>query len=314
VAFILHKPTNLTLEAAYWEDVLEPGGRRLPFRETTLLSDLRRPLLPFLDYATHQHVGLSGRLGRYLQLHTQLQQEERRPTLLSTSDQPQDIYTITEAKAGLRYAYGEQLMQQFNQTMPMPGKYPVLWLQYTRGLNGVLDGNYGYNKYDLRLEATFQHRTFGETNTTFTAGLVSGNAPFVNLYNGYGSYSDNYEVYAGEGFETMAPYEFFSDRYTALFLQQDLGKRLLRTKYFKPDVVLVTNIGYGDLSKQLPDFIVQQVKTMDKGFFESGLMLNNVISSAFSGVGVGVFYRYGAYELPKRKDNLKFKLTATIAF
>ena len=53
---------------------------------------------------------------------------------------------------------------------------------------------------------------------------------------------------------------------------------------------------------------------MDKGFFESGLMLNNVISSAFSGVGVGVFYRYGAYELPKRKDNLKFKLTATIAF
>ncbi|MBJ6117801.1 carboxypeptidase-like regulatory domain-containing protein [Pontibacter sp. BT310] len=312
--FTLHKPSNLKLQAAYWEDVLEPGGRRLPFRETNLFSDLRQPLLPYLDYTTHQHVSLSGRLGRYLQLHTQLQQEERRPTLFAAFDQPQAIYTITEAKAGLRFAYGEQLMQLFNQTMATPGKYPVLWLQYTRGLDGVLNGNYSYNKYDLRLEGSLLHRTFGKSNFTLAAGLVTGDVPFVNLYNGYGSYSDEYEVYSGEGFETMAPYEFFSDKFTALFLQQDLGKRLLRTKFFKPDVVLVTNIGYGNLKQELPELILPQVKTMEKGFFESGLMLNNVISSAFSGIGVGVFYRYGAYELPKRKDNLKFKLTATIAF
>ncbi len=310
----LHKPSSLKLQAAYWEDVLEPGGRKLPFRQTTLLSDLRQPLLPLLDYATHKHLNLSGRVGRYLQLNTQLQHEERRPTLYLSDDQPQAIYSITEASVGLRFAYGEQLMQLFNQTTAMPGKYPVLWLQYTRGLDNVLDGNYSYNKYDLRLEAGFQHRTFGKTNATLAAGLVQGAVPFVNLYNGYGSYSDDYEVFAGEGFETMAPYEFFSDRYTALFVQQDLGKRLLRTKFFKPDVVLVTNIGYGDLRQTLPDFIVPQVQTMNKGFFESGLMLNNVISSALSGIGVGAFYRYGAYSLPKRKDNLMFKMTATFAF
>ncbi|MER2998691.1 DUF5686 and carboxypeptidase-like regulatory domain-containing protein [Pontibacter populi] len=310
----LHKPSNLKLQAAFWEDVLEPGGRRLPFRQTTLLSDLRQPLLPMLDYATHKHLNLSGRVGRYLQLNTQLQHEERRPTLYFTNDQPQATYSITEASAGLRFAYGEQLMQLFNQTTAMPGKYPVLWLQYTRGLDNVMDGDYSYNKYDLRLEAGFQHRTFGKTNATLAAGLVNGNVPFVNLYNGYGSYSDNYELYAGEGFETMAPYEFFSDRYTALFLQQDLGKRLLRTKFFKPDVVLVTNVGYGNVEQPLPYFIVPQVKTMSKGFFESGVMLNNIISSALSGIGVGAFYRYGAYSLPKRKDNLKFKMTATIAF
>jgi len=310
----LHKPSNLQLQAAFWEDVTEPGGRHLPFREKSLLADLRQPLLPLLDYTSHQHLRLTGRLGRCWQLYTQLQQEERRPTLFVLADEPQAVYTITEASAGLRFAYGEQLMQLFNQTTPMPSKYPVLWLQYTRGLDGVLSGNYSYNKYDVRVEASALHRTFGKTNVTLAAGLVQGNVPFVNLYNGYGSYSDNYELYAGEGFETMSPYEFFSDRYTALFLQQDLGKRLLRTKFFKPDVVLVTNIGYGNLKEPFPDFILPQVKTMQKGFFESGLMLNNVISSAFSGIGVGAFYRYGAYQLPKRKDNLKFKLTATLAF
>ncbi|MBC5775828.1 carboxypeptidase-like regulatory domain-containing protein [Pontibacter sp. KCTC 32443] len=310
----LHKSSNLQLQAAFWEDVTEPGGRRLPFREKSLVAELRQPLLPLLDYTTHQHLNLTGRLGRFLQLNTQLQQEERRPTLFTSEDQPQPVYTITEAAAGIRFAYGEQLMQLFNQTMATPGRYPVLWLQYTRGIDGLLDGNYSYNKYDLRVEASLLHRTFGKTSITLASGLVNGDVPFVSLYNGYGSYSDNYEVYAGEGFETMPPYEFFSDKYTALFLQQDLGKRLLRTKYFKPDVVLVTNIGYGNLEKPLSDFILPQVKTMNKGFFESGLMLNNIISSAFSGVGVGVFYRYGAYELPKRNDNLKFKLTATIAF
>ncbi|MEJ8758457.1 DUF5686 family protein [Pontibacter sp. H259] len=310
----LHKPSNLQLQAAFWDDVTEPGGRRLPFREKSLLADLRQPLLSFLNYTTHQHLSLSGRLGRYLQLHTQLQQEEHRPTLFATDEQPGIKYSITEAKAGLRFAYGEQLMQLFNQTMPTPGKYPVLWLQYTRGLDNVLDGNYGYNKYDLRLEASLLHRTFGKTNLTLAGGLVKGIVPFTNLYNGYGSYSDDYEVYAGEGFETMTPYEFFSSRYSALFMQQDLGKRLLNTKFFKPDLILVTNVGIGNLKEPLPDHIRPQVKTMNKGFFESGIMLNNIISSAFSGIGVGAFYRYGPYELPKRKDNLKFKLTASIAF
>src|SRR5690606_24937328 len=118
-------------------------------------------------------------------------------------------------------------------------------------------------------------------------------------------------VYAGEGFETMAPYEFFSDKYAAVFLTHDFGKRLLRTKLFKPDILLVTNIGVGTLDRELPDFMKTQTSAMHKGFYESGLMLNNVISSAFSGIGVGFFYRYGPYALPERSDNLKIKLTAT---
>jgi hypothetical protein len=128
------------------------------------------------------------------------------------------------------------------------------------------------------------------------------------------SFREALQVYAvvGRCIFGIANYKYF---YMILFLvQQDLGKRLLRTKFFKPDVVLVTNLGYGNLKQPLPDLIVPQVKTMNKGFFESGLMLNNVISSALSGIGVGAFYRYGAYSLPKRKDNLKFKMTATIAF
>ncbi|MCJ8166123.1 DUF5686 and carboxypeptidase regulatory-like domain-containing protein [Pontibacter sp. E15-1] len=315
---VLYKPATLQLKAVYFEDVLEPGGIRLPFRQQrSLLGNVRPAVLPALDYTTHYSAALSGRLLRYGQAQAMLRQEQRRPTFaFSSTEMPQPVCNLTEAVMSFRYAYGEKFMQQFNQLMLMPSEYPVLWLQYTRGLDGLLEGDYGYNKYDVRAEASFRHRTFGESRFILAGGLVKGTAPFVSLYNGYGSYNPDYYVYAGDGFETMAPYEFFSDRYAALFFSQNLGKRLLRTGFFKPDVVLLTNIGFGDLHQSLQEVLPQDAtfQTMQQGFFESGLLLNNIISTPFSGIGVGAIYRYGPYALNEVKDNLKIKLTLSLAF
>ncbi|WP_242926089.1 DUF5686 and carboxypeptidase-like regulatory domain-containing protein [Pontibacter vulgaris] len=315
VSVVLHKPSDLKLAAEHFEDVLEPGGRRLPFKLRSLLSDLRPAVLDNLDYTTHNSASLSGRVFRYMQVQTILRQEQRRPTLLTTTQESiaQPEFNITEAGIGLRYAYGEQLMQQFNQVMPVASTYPVLWLQYTRGIDGLLNGAYSYSKYDARLEASVSHRSFGETSLTLAGGLIEGAAPFVSLYNGYGSYSSTYTVYTSDGFETMRPYEFLSDRYAAIFFKQNFGKRLLKTGFFKPDLVAITNIGFGDLKQQQQELPVN-FANMRKGFYESGLMLNNVISSAFSGIGVGAFYRYGPYAFDKASDNLIFKLTLSLAF
>ncbi|MCX2741944.1 DUF5686 and carboxypeptidase-like regulatory domain-containing protein [Pontibacter anaerobius] len=313
---LLYQPLELQLKAVYFEDVLETGGRRQAFEESHgLLGSLRRALLTDMDYTTHQSIALQGRVLRYLQANAQLRQEERRPTLLQPEGQPLPTFNLAEAVLSLRYAPGEQYMQQFNRLVPMTDEdRPVLWLQYTRGLDGFLDGDYSYNKYDLRLKALLRHRTFGESSFILAGGLVDGNAPLVTRYNGYGSNNPDYKLYTGEGFETMYPYEFFSDRYAALFFSQNFGKRLLNTRFFAPDLVAVTNIGIGSMAEPLPELPEVTFRSMRKGFFESGVMLHNIISSPFSGVGVGAFYRYGPYALDKKDDNLRIKLTATILF
>ncbi|TPE45389.1 DUF5686 and carboxypeptidase-like regulatory domain-containing protein [Pontibacter mangrovi] len=318
---ILYQPLELQLKAVYFEDVLETGGRRQAFEESHgLLGSLRRALLTDMDYTTHQSIALQGRVLRYLQANAQLRQEERRPTLLQPTllqpeGQPLPAFNLAEAVLSLRYAPGEQYMQQFNRLVPMTDEdRPVLWLQYTRGLDGVLDGDYGYNKYDLRLKALLRHRTFGESSFILAGGLVEGNAPLVTRYNGYGSNNPDYKLYTGEGFETMYPYEFFSDRYAALFFSQNFGKRLLNTRFFAPDLVAVTNVGVGGMEEPLQEQYAVAFRSMRKGFFESGLMLNNIISSPFSGVGVGAFYRYGPYSLANKGDNLRIKLTASLLF
>jgi hypothetical protein len=38
-------------------------------------------------------------------------------------------------------------------------------------------------------------------------------------------------------------------------------------------------------------------------------MINSLIRSGISGIGLGAFYRYGPYQLPKAIDNWAFKLT-----
>jgi hypothetical protein len=55
-------------------------------------------------------------------------------------------------------------------------------------------------------------------------------------------------------------------------------------------------------------------KQAEHGYFESGIQLDNLLVSGISGIGLGVYYRYGYYSLPERADNLAIKLTTSFSF
>jgi hypothetical protein len=58
---------------------------------------------------------------------------------------------------------------------------------------------------------------------------------------------------------------------------------------------------------------------MEKGFYESGLLLNNVLrvnyyNIAYIGLGGGAFLRYGEYAFKKQEDNIVYKFSLTLTF
>ena len=106
----------------------------------------------------------------------------------------------------------------------------------------------------------------------------------------------------------MFPYEFFSDRFVNIHLKHSFGSLLLKTKKFKPELVLSTNIGFGSLSNQ-QNHGGEVFKTMEKGYYESGISINNLVKVNFATFGVAGFFRYGPYQLPKQSDNLTLKLS-----
>ena len=82
--------------------------------------------------------------------------------------------------------------------------------------------------------------------------------------------------------------------------------------------MFVTNIGVGTISK--PEVHQGMIfKSMSKGYFESGLIINNIIARKFFGIarlglGAGAFYRYGPYAFANPLDNLAIKVTWTYNF
>jgi hypothetical protein len=75
-------------------------------------------------------------------------------------------------------------------------------------------------------------------------------------------------------------------------------------KKVRPSLVLVSRMAWGNM-KNPEQHVGIDYKTLNKGFFESGLEINQI----FSGLGLSGFYRYGPNQLPKFEDNIAIKLS-----
>ncbi|MCY7361275.1 MAG: hypothetical protein LH629_04285, partial [Ignavibacteria bacterium] len=226
-------------------------------------------------------------------------------------------FLFSAVKIALRYAYKEKMVQALHNTFFVSTAYPVLFAQVTQGFKNIFGSRYNFTKAEAKIKFYFSTKAIGDIAFQIAAGYILGELPQGDLFAGRGNYQI-IGLYSGNSFQTMRLNEFYSDRYVALFYQQDLKTLLFRSRKFQPKPLLVINATIGTLgNKSLhhnTDF-----KTLDKGFIETGLIINNIISKQYFGVarlqlGVGAFYRLGYYMLPNPIDNVAFKVNFGISF
>ena len=222
----------------------------------------------------------------------------------------QDVFQFTQVTAGFRFAFREEFIVTKRARMSLGTKYPVLWLEYTRGIDGFLDGEYGYNRLDAKIVKSFYTKYLGKTTLMLKGGYIDRAIPATDLFNGNGSYRF-FTIFADNSFGTMKMNEFLSDRYVALYFTHNFGKLLKRWEKFQPEFVLTTNAAFGWL-KYDANHLGITYKTMDKGFYESGFLINNLLNLRVYSLGVGASYRWGPYSYPMFKDNIALKVS--IAF
>ncbi|MBY0425474.1 MAG: hypothetical protein K2Q22_07560, partial [Cytophagales bacterium] len=226
-------------------------------------------------------------------------------------DTTKSEFQFTEMSIGLRYAYGEQYLKSINNKIFLGTLFPVVYLQFTKSFQGLFGGQFDYWKWDMKLEYRKRIIGFGTSFVQVVGGIASGNLPYPSLYVGRGAFR-NLSVVMHNSFETMRYNEFISDKYVAIHYSHIFGKLHLKDSRFQPEFEMLHNIGFGSLSNS---HVHERVSfsTMEKGFFESGLFVNNIITLRLGtiniGFGTGVFCRYGAYRLPIFSDNLVFKLS-----
>ncbi len=215
-------------------------------------------------------------------------------------------YTNNEASIKAKYGFKEKFTKTQYGLISMGTDYPIFYFNLIFGLNNF-DGNYTYSKYEAMVTKSFMIKNLGKTSITINGAYTNNNIPYIYLYNGHESYY-SFTLESQNSFGTMRMNEFLSDEFVSVFLRHDFKSLLFKKEWFQPKFVIVTNLGYGKLKNTQAHNNISY-KTMEKGYYESGLLINNIFKQSISSIGIGVFYRYGPYSFDKIGQNFAYKLS-----
>lgn len=272
------------------------------------------------DMTTHYETGFRFRTFRFLEAEISAHRSTVNPSYNYSyyfgNGESDTSFIFSEARLGLRYAIRDDVTEIFGRRFSMGTRFPVFYLSYTYGIPGTLGGEYEYSRIEAAITKRFRIRNLGYTTLTAEGGLVIGNIPYSRLFRGKGSYSGDVSFLIHNSFQTMRTDEFASNRFVSFFFRHQFGRLLFTAKKFKPEFSIVHNLTFGDLSNSEYHQNLQ-LKAPSKGYFEAGLIIDNIIRLnilriAYVGIGGGVFYRYGAYSYEKAFKNFAFKISFSI--
>lgn len=302
------------------ENDLSESGKIDPFSRGShqALTDYRSLLIRQMDHTKAVATGLQYRVFPYLLAHVELDRSWKAPQYdyfySQSNEEPfPKAWVFTELSAGFRFAWREKIIQTTRSRFSLGSDFPILSFRFTQGLNGFLDGEFSYRRYDLKIEQSFYTKYLGETSVLILAGLIDSGLPYMQLYSGFGSYGC-FAIHAAESFSTMRMNEFTADQYATIYLSHNFGKLLFRTRRFEPEFVIATHAGFGRLVNQQPEHHSIELQGFEKGYFESGLLINNMLNLQFFNVGLGAFYRYGPYALEGFRKNTALRLSLVFPF
>lgn len=214
---------------------------------------------------------------------------------------------------GLRFAFRERLARLPGRQVSLGTRWPVLHVNAFRSFEGLWEGEIETWRVNAMVEKTFRVRLLGDLSVRAMAGMADELAPYPFLFNLRGSYSTKLPLATANTFETMRPNEFLADRYASVNVQHSFGHLLFKGKKFQPIPVLVGNAGWGTLAA--PErHRGYTFKPFDKGYYEAGLRIDNLLKMGFTSFGVAAFYRLGPLALEDPLDNLAVKLSLTLGF
>ncbi len=320
--FTFDRFRDFKLTAGYYDDVNEAGADYMFNQTRNLLNPdrFREFLVDRMDHTRCYEAKLNSRVLKYMTLGAGFSVYNRVPLYeykyivasegnvnVTSSD-----FDFTEASLMMRYAYGEKFLKNAHSAYSLGTHYPIVLFSAVHGFSNILGGQYVYNRFDLKVSVSFFTKYFGTTSVQLEAGLIDRDIPYVNLFNAKAAFL-GFNLYTPASFATMRMNEFCSDKYASLFLSHNFGRLLYRSKYFKPEPELVTNLGIGSLSHP-ENHIKEGIKGFEKGYCESGVVINSILRAGITDVGVAWFYRYGPYSLPAPKENMAWKIAFRFVF
>lgn len=317
VQFVLHQPSQTRIKLEWSNDIIESGGVFFRLDDTPRSSEaFRRLYREKFDLFQMYEASLRFRALHHFTFEFFGTQQERFGTdnyRFGFNAENVTVlinhFTTREAGVSARFAFREKFIDLLGLRISDGTLWPIIYIDVIKGISAdYVDPD--YLKCNLKISGSLKTKYLGIPALTLHAGYIRGNLPYSMLYAGRGSFG-KWALSVRNTFETMRPNEFLSDRYAALFYAHSFT--FFSGKKFAPTLVLRSSALWGKLSNRASHYNYP-FSVPEKGFYESGLELNNLIKSGFTGFGVAGFYRYGAYAGSSFRSNAALKLSLNLAF
>lgn len=170
---------------------------------------------------------------------------------LSYFDEPGNGGTLnnTELTFRVRFAYLERFVEGTFLRSSLGSPYPIAELRYSKGIAGVFNSKYNYNKLSLSINDYQKIGGAGEIYYNIYGGRVFGTLPFTMLEIHPGNEIYYYNKYA---FNLMNRFEYISDRYAGINFEHNVGNGMFRllkpTRSLKLRQFWTAKVLWGNLS------------------------------------------------------------------
>ncbi len=186
----------------------------------------------------------------------------------------------SEIRVSGRMAINEKYLSGTFDRVGLGTKWPILFVQYTKGIKGVFKSDFHYDKISVNIRDRFRSNMLGYTDYVIDFGKIWGNIPYplMEIHGGNETYF--YDPYA---FNMMRFYEFVSDEYVSLGVTHHfeglfLNKIPLMRKLKWREVINGKGL-FGRVTgknKQLLNFPSTLSDLNNKPYFEAGVGVENV--------------------------------------
>lgn len=169
---------------------------------------------------------------------------------------------------------------------------------------------------------TLNLHTRGKFQYALQGNYSEGALPYARLQVLRGNDDKSWPLTAPMSFNTMRFNEFVADRSLLVHVRYDFNNALFHSRKWHPNLLLEYNLGWGILDSgtawQVTPFPIQAPENI---FQETGIILQDILprqwvrkSPTLALIGLGCYYRIGAYTLPEPIDNFSFKLYSGFKF
>jgi hypothetical protein len=130
-----------------------------------------------------------------------------------------------ETSVRLRFAYLEKFLENTFYRSSLGSPYPIIEVNYTRGIPGVWKSSYHYDKLSASISNYQKIPPLGNISFNLFAGRTFGTLPYLFLDVAPGNEIYYYNKYA---FNMMNRFEFIHDKYAGMNVEHNFGNGLFR--------------------------------------------------------------------------------------